>query len=199
MLAHVSYRVNARGKVADDEIEVIQAGGLGLGDGGDGLVGAEHHGEAFGAFAVLHLGDQGGRVGGRGQRHVVGVDVLDGTRNFGVRAHGEGAQVGLTLRGPLAQRLGQQRNRGHQEQDFGCAAECFGDAFADLQCGERLAGAAGHDQLAAVMVAEPGDHLLDGHPLVWPGVALGRGGQVEIEGFGRAGERPVDRGLGDVG
>ena len=58
--------------VADHQVEWVDAELLGLGNGCEGLVGREHHGEAGGALAVPHLFDELGRVGGHRDGDVVG-------------------------------------------------------------------------------------------------------------------------------
>ena len=65
--------------------------------------------------------------------------------------------------GPLLERLGEQRDRRHQEER---RAPGRHEVLGDLQRGEGLAGAAGHDQLAPVCDGEPGQHLLQGDDLV---------------------------------
>ena len=96
--------------VADHQIEVIDPQLLRLGDGGQRLVGREHHRQALGALAVLHLVTQLGRIGGHRNRHVVDVEVLDVAQlaDLGVRADPERPHVQLALRRPLPQCLAQQ-------------------------------------------------------------------------------------------
>lgn len=94
--------------ITHNEVEVVEPDRLCFSDYVDGLVGAEHHGQSFSAFAVRHLCDQRGRIGGGRKWHVVGVNVFHRAGDLGVRAHGKGPQVHLALSGPFAQRLGQQ-------------------------------------------------------------------------------------------
>ncbi|CKM69207.1 Uncharacterised protein [Mycobacterium tuberculosis] len=190
----------AVGLVAHHQVELVDPQPLGLGHRGQRLVGAKHHGQALGAPAVRHFVQQYPRVGGDRDRHIVDVVVLGRARHLGVRAHRERPHIQLTLCGPLPQRLAQQRNRGHQQQNPRAAAVVGGDALGDLERGERLAGAAGHDQLAAIVAhREPAEHRVDRLLLVRPQlVAFGRG-QVHLQVAGRPGDVPVDRRFGDLG
>jgi hypothetical protein len=92
-------------------------------------------------------------VGGGGVAQLVG-EGLDGVVVFlallahvAVGAHGKAVQRDFAFLRPLGQGLRQQVQAGDQEQD---ALALAGHVFGDLQAGEGLAGAAGHDELAAV-------------------------------------------------
>ena len=84
MLAYVSHSVSARGKVADHQIERGHPELLGFGHRWQGLVGGEDDGQAFGAFAVRHLGGKGRGVGCHGDGDVVDVDVFGGPGHLGI-------------------------------------------------------------------------------------------------------------------
>ena len=143
----------AVGLVADDEVKGGHALGLRAGDDVDRVVGGEHDGElvVLGALGDLPREDLG--VGGGGIDQVVDQQVLRGVRlaDLHVRAHGirtEG-QLGLLL--PLAQALVEELDRGDEEQHRGRLGLAAGrELLGDLERGEGLAGAARHDQLAAV-------------------------------------------------
>lgn len=160
---YVSHRARARGKVADHQVELIDPELLRLRHHRQGLVGGEHHRQTLGTLAVRHLIGKALWIGGDRDGYVVDVVVLDGARDLGVRADREGPQVQLGLSSPSSQRLAQQGDRRNQEEDARRAAIVGGGAFSDLECGEGLAGAAGHDQLAALVAGgEPAEHRVDG-------------------------------------
>ena len=158
----------AVGLVADDEIEVIHAELLGFVDGFDGLVGGEDDVEALAALALLRTMLDISAVGGDGDIEIVGGDVLGFLGDLLVRAHGVGLewQVLLRLGGPLLERLREQRDGGNEEEDAGLVAVELREALGEAQRSEGLAGAAGHDELAAVVGLEAGDGLRDGLLLV---------------------------------
>ena len=89
------------------------------------------------------------RVRCRGQRE---VDALEGVvrafRGARVRADADGVERALRVCRPLAQRLAEQRDGWHEEQHEAVRA---GFLLRDLQRRVRLARAAGHDELAAVV------------------------------------------------
>ena len=162
----------AVGLVADDQVEGGQARRLRGGDAGDGVVGGEDDGRARGG-AFLQLGqpavlvDELLVVGGGGEGEVLHLDVagvvgrlLLALADAAVGADGEAGERAGGLGGPLAQGLGEQRQRGHKEEDLPGGGECLGD----LERGEGLAGAAGHDELPAVGGSagpEGGDHVVE--------------------------------------
>ena len=85
--------------------------------------------------------------------------------HFDVRADGVGVHRLLGLVRPFLQRLGHQSQRRDQEENA-CVAFLLSEAFGDLKGREGLAGAAGHDQLAAVVVDEALHRGNDGVVLV---------------------------------
>lgn len=194
MSVYVSHSFSARGKVADHQVELIDAELLRFGDDGQRLVGGEHHGQALGAAAVPHLGNQFRRVGGDRDRDVIGVDVLGSPRHFGVRARGERAQIQLGLGGPLPQCLRQQRDRWDGEQNAGVAAVFGRGPLGDLQSREGLSGAARHDQLAAIVsLSEAVEHLLDRCCLVGARLMSGRLSHIDMQVAVDPGDVPADR------
>ena len=82
---------------------------------------------------------------------------------------------------PLAQRLRQQRQRGHQDQGP-LAVKPLGDPHR----GQRLAGPAGHDQLAPVGALEALDRRPDRLLDVREGLLAGRAARAQIVGRLRA-------------
>ncbi len=99
-------------------------------------------------------------VGAGRNGEVMDADVFGGqaaTTNARIGADGEGAQRPSGFDGPLFQGLLQKGNRRNKEEHravFRC------EAFGDFQRGERLAGSACHDELAAIMGAESGDDVV---------------------------------------
>ena len=65
--------------------------------------------------------------------------------DFHIGADGEGMERGGAFLGPLGEGLGKQVQAGDED-----ALVLVGDFLGDLEAGEGLAGAAGHDELAAV-------------------------------------------------
>ena len=156
------------GLVADDEIEVIHAELLGFVDGLDGLVGGEDDVEALAALALLRTMLDVGSVGGDGDIEIVGGDVLGLLGDLLVGAYGVRLewQMLLRLSGPFLERLREQRDGGNEEEDAGLVAVELREALGEAQRSEGLAGAAGHNELAAVVSFEAGDGLRDGLLLV---------------------------------
>ncbi len=162
----------AVGLVADDEVEVGQPMGLlRLLDDLDGVVGRVDDAHVLGVVARVHLVRQSRRVGRRRVLQLVhegldGVVVLRAPLpDVAVGADGEVVQTRLALLRPLRQGLGEQGEAGDQEQHPLALA---GDLLGDLEAGEGLAGAARHDELAAVGGLEPCDDRLQRVLLVRP-------------------------------
>ena len=104
----------------------------------------------------------------------------------------------LDLRRPLLQRLRQQRNGRHKKEHPGPAAIVFGDLLRQTQRRERLAGAARHDELAAIMRGETLDGLVNRLLLMRPGRKSLAPGQIDLNLRTRERDIPVDGGLGDL-
>ncbi len=150
----------AVGLVADHQIEVGQAVVmLGAADDVDGVVGGEHHAHAVIIVALEHFRREAIRLGGGRVAQLVGENlygiILDLAllAHVAVRADGEAVQRGFAFLGPFGEGLRQQRETGHEEQH---ALAFAGQTLGDLQTGESLAGAAGHDQLASLGILETG-------------------------------------------
>lgn len=151
----------AVGLVADDEVEVVKTLFLRVVHGGQRLVGGEDDAQAAAALAVLEAIRDVLAVRGDGHLEVVRGDVFCLAAGLVVGADGEALQVEAGLRGPLAQRLGEQRDGGDEEQHAGATAVLLRHLLGEAQRGERLAGAAGHDEFAAVVAVEPGHDAVD--------------------------------------
>ena len=167
----------AMGFVADDKIEFREAEFLlSFMDDFNGVIGGKDDAHVPGVVPLGHLFCQPLRVRGRritkfvdeGLDHIVVRLAL--LADFGVRADRETVQRRFALLSPFGQRLGQQREAGDQEQNSFVAA---GDFFGDLQRGEGLAGAAGHDQLASVFARQAEENALDRFLLMRARIELG--------------------------
>ena len=201
----------AVGLVADHEIEVRLMGLfvverlLGLDDLGEGLVGGEDHAEALVRLReqvqLMELADDLVRVrdGGEGQ-------VFDGVaavvrrplllRDGRVRADAHRADRLGGMGRPLVERLAEERERRDEKED---ESGRFHFILRDLERGVGLAGAAGHDQLAAVGGPEMGVGGIDGLLLVLTRGA-GPGGLRRLLAVRLRLERgPVNGRLGKVG
>jgi len=190
----------AVGLVADDQVEVGHPLALGAGDDVDRLVGGEDDGELVVLGALADLRGQGLGVRGRGVDQVVDREVLRGVglADLHVGAHGIRAEGDLGLLLPLAQALVEQLDRGDEEQDGGGLGLAAGrELLGDLERGERLAGPAGHDQLAAVMRGQSLADRRPGLPLVRQGGLLA-GGRQDLLGPRPVDSAPVDLGLQQV-
>ena len=150
----------AVGLVTDGEVEgegvAPEVGALGLLDDGDGLVGGEDDGEGVGIFLAEvtdALGEDVG-VGGRGQGQGVGVFLglilaaLDALVGLGIGADADGVERLGGIVAPGHEGLVEEGDGGHKEEDEALAAGLLLD---EAQGGEGLAGAAGHDEFAAVV------------------------------------------------
>ena len=156
--------------VAHDQVERVEAHALGVGDHLDGLVRGEHHVDAAAAVESLDLPVERFRVGGRrvrdvGERGLPGV-ALGAARRL-VGAHNGAAHVALGLVGPLAHRLGDERDRRRQEEDERALGQ---QLLGQAQGGYGLAGTAGHDELSAVELLELLEARVDGLALVRTGL-----------------------------
>ena len=130
---------------------------LGLGDPHQRLVGAE---DDLRVARGLELG--GDLLGPRDDRAFKLGDpdvlLLVLAAGVGVGADDERAQRSGRVGQPLPTRLGDERDGRGQEQD---GAAVRHEALRDPQRGERLAGAAGHDEPPAVVMPETPEHVLD--------------------------------------
>ncbi len=136
---------------------------LGAADHVEGVVGGEDDAHVPGVVALFHLVGESGGVGGGGVAQLVDEgldDVLVALAalfpDLGVGADGEAVQGDGALLGPLGEGLGEEVERGDEEENEPVGA---GDLLGDLEAGEGLAGAAGHDELAAVGLLEAEEDL----------------------------------------
>ena len=172
----------AVGLVANYQVYLAQSLLLGGDDDIQRLVGTENHRPVPVGAAIVDVGDELFRRGGGRADQIVGGDfvgVLVPTLLLlpglwigadGVYPHGHRSVVA-----PFADGLGDQRDRRGQEQD-GAAGRHLLLGYAER--GVRLAGSAGHDQLAAVVLRKPVQHGSDGFLLVLPRVLLPDAGHV---------------------
>ena len=176
--------------VADGDVERRHAGVLRLPDHVHRLVGAENDRQPIGRIRRGRPREPPG-VGRGGYRQVVRLRAVTvPAPDLLVRADGESADRGRGVGRPLPQRLGDERDRGRGEQHPPAGS---GDLLGDAQRREGLAGAAGHDQLAAVVLLETRERVGEGLSLVRSqllcGARLQRRRLVLEVGV------PVDRGL----
>jgi len=186
--------------VADDQVEVRHPLALGAGDDVDRLVGGKDDGELVVLGPLADLRGQGLGVRGRRVDQVVNRQVLRGVglADLHIGAHGIRAERDLGLLLPLAQALVEQLDRGNEEQDRrGLGLAAGRELLGDLQRRERLAGAAGHDQLPAVMRDQALADRRTGLPLVRQGGLLA-GGRQNLLGPRPVDVAPVDLGLQQV-
>ena len=170
----------AVGLVADGEVEsegVAPQFPLGFFDDGDGLVGGEDDGEGVGELLAEVADALGEKVGAGGGRQGQGVGVfLGGVVAFGalvglgVGADADGVEGIGGVVAPGHEGLVEQGDGGDEEEDEAFAAGLLLD---QAQGGEGLAGAAGHDELATVVLDVVGGGGREGLLLV---VAEGLGG-----------------------
>lgn len=149
----------------------------------------------LGVVPLCDLNGEALRIRGGGITQLVGeglddvfVALVALFADLGIGADGEAVQRQAALLGPLGEGLRKQVQRGDEEQNelvFAC------DLLGDLQGGEGLAGAAGHDELATVGVLEAEADLGLGAGLMRAELLLG------LEGRGLAGLvfGPVDLGV----
>ncbi len=150
----------------------------------------------LGVVALGHFHSEALGIGGGGVAEFVGEgfhDVLVLVALFpdlDIGADGEGMEWDGAFLGPLGESLGKQVQAGDEKQD---ALVLAGDFLGDLEAGEGLAGAAGHDELAAVGGLEAGGDFAFGAGLVGAEFLFlsedGRGGggsvlrPVDLAGF----------------
>ena len=126
---------------------------------------------ALGHFHSETLGIGGGGVAELVSEGLDDVLVLVALfPDLDIRADGEGMERDGAFLGPLGEGLGKQVQAGDEEQH---ALVIPGDFLGDLEAGEGLAGAAGHDELAAVGGFQAGDDLAIGAGLVGRSSSLG--------------------------
>ena len=178
--------------VAHDEIERGQAVlVLRVVHDVDRVVRREHHGHVVGRVLGLHLPRQARaarrrRVGELVHERLHDVVVLLALlADVAVRADREAPERRRALLRPLRQRLRQEREARQEEEHALARAR---DALGDLQAGERLARAARHDELAAVVLREALRHLPERDLLVRPERLL----RADGGRFLRREARPVD-------
>ena len=142
----------AMGFIRDGEVEGWQAVfGLGFLEYFGRVIGGEN--DSQGAVRSWNgmLGKSGG-IGGRGIGEVEDVDIgciglgTAGPAGLGVGADSEGAERKSGVERPGAEGLGQERQAGNENQYATAGA---GELFGNAEANERLAGAAGHENLAA--------------------------------------------------
>ena len=183
----------AVGFVAQNEVEIRGAFVLGGGDDGQRLVGAEDRGHRARPRLAQRQGDRL-RVGGDGDLEFVERGVLVVAPGAGVRTDADVAVRDRLLRRPFAHRLREQRDRRHQIEHPSADA---GDRLGDAQRREGLAGAAGHDQLAAVVRPEAGHYVVERGALMRAqAVGFAAEGQVLGPEAGEVG--PVDGAGGEI-
>ena len=134
------------------------------------------------------------RVGGDGDFQFLQGGILVVAPGAGVGADAEVTVRQRPLGGPLAHGLGEQGDGRHQVQHTAAHA---GGSLCNAQRRERLAGTAGHDELAAVLILEAGHHIVERGLLVgaqreW----LAAQRQVLRLAFGEVG--PVEGSAGEV-
>ena len=150
--------------VAEDDVEGRRSLVLRPLHDAERVVGAEDHRHRVFACFPERPGDRR-RVRGDRDFKLLKRCVLVVAPCPGVGADADVAGGRRALRRPLPHRLGEQGYRRHQVQDPAADA-CHG--FRDAQCGKGLAGAAGHDELAAIVVPETGGHVVERGLLVAP-------------------------------
>ena len=180
------------GFVADDQVELAEpVEELGLADDIDGMVGREDDAHVLGVVALVDfvgeaLGIGGGRVAqlvGEGFDDVLVLLAL--LSDFGIGADGEGMERRLALLGPLGEGLGKQGEAGDEEEHALALAGVF---LGDLQGGEGLPRAAGHDELATVSGLEAEEGVGNRTRLMLPRLEL----RLEDRALGRLVFGPVD-------
>ena len=156
--------------VADYQVELGQPHPLRGGHGVQRLVRGEDDRHGGVALGVSVSRRESGGVRGRGQgqveRRKVGVvfAVIPQPARAGVGAYRERIDGNRGVVRPIPQRLRQQRYGRCEEQD---AAARPRDFLGDAERSERLAGAASHDEFAALMLAESFDDVFKRQLLVF--------------------------------
>ena len=179
--------------VAQNEVEARGAFALRLLDHRQRVVGGEHHGQRILAPRA-HCRRHVVRRGGDGNLQFLQRGVLVLPSGAGVRAHADVAVRQFPLVRPLAHGLREQGDGRHQVEHSATAA-C--DVLGDAQRGERLARAARHHQLAAVVCLQPSNHVVEGCLLVRT-QAEHRAPQRQVFRPAPRQIRPVERPFGQV-
>ena len=153
--------------VADNQVELRQPHPLRGGHGVQRLVRGEYHRHGGAALGCVSKPPrERGGVGGRGQRQVERRDVVivvPQPARAGVGAYGERLERNRRVVRPVPKRLRQQRYGWREEQDAAARAR---DPLRYAKRGERLAGAASHDELAALTLGEAGERVVERKPLI---------------------------------
>ena len=149
----------AVGLVAKDEVERRRAVGLRALDEAERMVGAEHGGHRARALGAEGAGNLR-RIGGDGDFELLQPRVLALASAPGafVGTHADVAVRKGALRGPFAHRLREQRDRGHEIERAPADA---GDGLGNAQRDVGLARAARHDELAAVVLREAREGVVE--------------------------------------
>ena len=173
--------------IADDQIDRGEAGILGGGDHVHRLVGGEEHREPLGILALRNLSDEVSGLRCRGIGEIGEGEVFGVASDLVVGADREGAHRAVGFGGPLAKRLREQRDRRNQEQYRPTGLNL---PLSDPQAREGLAGATGHDELAAIVFGETVEYCPERFDLM--GAELLRLGPLERAGVREAVLRPVN-------
>ncbi len=142
--------------VAEDQVEGGEAVAfLRIADDIDGVVGGKDHIHVPGIVALADLGSELPCFGRGRVLQLMGehLEVIFAVllADVAVRTHGVAVQRRRRFLGPFGERLRQQREARHEEQH---TATLAGQFLGNLERGEGLAGAAGHDELAARILGE---------------------------------------------
>ena len=181
------------GFIAEDEVEGRRSLVLRPLHDAERVVGAEDHRQRVFSGLPERRGDRR-RVRGDGDFELLERGVLVVAPRPGVGADAHVAVGYRALRRPLPHRLGEQGDRRHEVQHPAAGAR---HGFRDAQRGEGLAGAAGHDELAAIVVPEAGEHVVERGLLVGPQTeGLAAEGEVFRLAVREVG--PIERSAGEV-
>ncbi len=160
----------AVGLIADDEIEIAEAVKvLGAADDIERMIGGEDDAHVVRVVALFHFLREALGIGGGGVAELVGEGLDDVFilvalfPDLGIRADCEGVERDVAFLGPLGEGLGKQVQAGYEEEH---ELVFPGDFLGDLEAGEGLARAAGHDELATVGGLQSGDDFALGAGLV---------------------------------
>lgn len=136
-------------------------------------------------------------IGGGGNDQVVGtnlVGIILLATDADVRTDGIAAHGAFRLAPPFGERLLQERDRGNKKENVATLRNQFLDQLERREC---LAGATGHDELAAIMGHEAIDHVIDSRTLVRTQM-LATGGLHGLFGGGNDECGPVDAGIAQI-
>ena len=156
--------------VANYQVELRQPHPLRGGHCVQRLVSGKHHRHGGVALGASESPRESGGVGGRRQMQVEQRDVvfivivISQVARAGVGAYRERLDRNRGVVRPIPKRLRQQRYGRREEQN---AAARPGDFLGDAERGERLAGAASHDEFAALTLAESFDDVLKRQSLIF--------------------------------